>query len=76
MWVALQLSMPKGEVGAYVRANASAYTCASMCLQTLRSFYAVLAYSHGNFACACVCTCLNVCTLARIFLQTLRIHMR
>ena len=38
MWVALQLSLPKGEVGAYVRANASAYTCASMCLQTLRSF--------------------------------------
>ena len=38
MWVALQLSLPKGEVSAYVRANAPAYTCASMCLQTLRSF--------------------------------------
>ena len=37
MWVALQLSLPKGEVGAYVRANASASTCASICLQTLRS---------------------------------------
>ena len=33
MWVALQLSLPKGEVGAYVRANAPAYTCASMCLK-------------------------------------------
>ena len=38
MWVALLLFLPKGEVGAYVRANAPAYTCASMCLQTLRSF--------------------------------------
>ena len=61
MWVALQLSMPKGEVGAYVRANASAYTCASMCLQTLRSFtqswrnhtetLRALAFVH---ACMCV----------------------
>ena len=38
MWVALQLSLPKGEVGAYVRPNAPAYTCASIYLQTVRSF--------------------------------------
>ena len=38
MWVALQLSLPKERFGAYVRANATAFTCASKCLQTLRSF--------------------------------------
>ena len=61
MWVALQLSLPKREVGAYIRANASAYTCASMCLKTLRSFtqswrnhtetLRALAFVH---ACMCV----------------------
>ena len=38
MWVALQLSMPKGGVGAHVRENAPAYACANKIWQTLRSF--------------------------------------
>ena len=85
MWVALQLSLPKGEVGAYVRANASAYTCASMCLQTLRSFtqswrnhtetLRALAFVHAcmqrRFKCSLLCACAQ---RSQVFMRTGGIH--